>query len=86
MWVVEVIPQVRLGEAVALCQFGAAREVVVGVHVAGQGLEARNGERDRQTDEEKERILEETRAMTAAQRRRHAEEKIRKSRFASFLE
>ncbi len=33
-----------------------------------------------------ERILEETRAMTAEQRRRHAEEKIRKSRFAAFLE
>ncbi len=33
-----------------------------------------------------ERIFEETRAMTAEQRQRHTLEKIRRSRFASFLD
>src|SRR5688572_19753407 len=56
-WVIQIIPKIRFGETTAFRQLNPACKIVVGIHVARQGLKTRNQEWNDQPDDEENGIM-----------------------------
>ena len=55
--IVEIIPEIGLGKSLSFGELDTPNKVIIGIHVAGQGLKAGDPKRDNKSDREENKVV-----------------------------